>query len=315
VDAVEDEALGRAPLGERHPSRQARDVERPPLLVEQVERGHHLGHRRGEQRVGGAEPERPRGGVVGVDEAPVARLDGDPVGDVAEHDGEPLSRGLELVERTVPFRRGGDVRRDRQRQADLALAPGPGLAAVEHELAEEPAAVHERHEGERANPLGDDPVAEGREVDVVLDVRDEHRGGVDGAGGPGRMAGGEGAVPVGEAAPRPELHHAVLVREQDGGAVEAERVEERREGLLERVLEGRRVPDRVGEAVQDLEVDEARAQVLRGGIRNGHGSVERHASTPGVDGDVQSLPEVRRKENGAILPSLALVGTARASCV
>ena len=34
----------------------------------------------------------------------------------------------------------------------LGVAPGVRLVVVEHELAEQPAAVHERHEGERADP-------------------------------------------------------------------------------------------------------------------------------------------------------------------
>ena len=72
----------------------------------------------------------------------------------------------------------------------------------------------------------------------------------------------EAAVTVGEAPPRAEAEHAVVVTEQDRGAVGAGGLEERVERRLEHLVERPGAGDGVGKAVDGVEVAEPPAQFL-----------------------------------------------------
>jgi hypothetical protein len=120
---------------------------------------------------------------------------------------------------------------------------------------------------------------------------------IHGVRSPGRVTGRERAVGVREAAPRGEPHHALAVREQHGGAREAECGRQRGERLVQRLVDRARAADRVGEAVQHLEVDEARAKVLLRGLllRDTRGFVDRHSVNPPLVRRCQESAAVARK--------------------
>ena len=86
--------------------------------------------------------------------------------------------------------------------------------------------------------------------------------GSEASGDHGERPSVDAAVTVGEAAPRAEAEHAVVVTEQHRGAVGAGGLEERVERRLEHLVERAGAGNGVGEAVDGVEVAEPPAQFL-----------------------------------------------------
>src|SRR4029079_14051671 len=93
---------------------------------------------------------------------------------------ELLALCANLSRRLRPDGRGGEVIRNRQAEANLALLPRMPLRRVEHELAEEPPAVDERDEGKRCDAFAFDGLAQLRLEAGGGELLHEHRLGIDG---------------------------------------------------------------------------------------------------------------------------------------
>src|SRR5205823_13948493 len=118
----------------------------------------------------------------------------------------------------------------------------------EHELPEQPATAHERDEGERPDSLLAHHALERRLELRAGEIVDEHGLWVLDVRRPRRVPLGEGAVAIGEAAPGAAAEYALVVGEQDRGAIRARGFEERVERRLEHLVQSLRARDRVGEA-------------------------------------------------------------------
>ena len=132
-----------------------------------------------------------------------------------EQEREPGTRPFGFVLRLRPLDHRCEVVGDRPREQHFALTPAVRRVAVEHESAELLPASHERDEGQRGDPfLAHDPLERRLEA-AVGEILHENGLRVRGVGRPRRAPFGGGAVAVGEAAPRVEAEHAVVVTEQD----------------------------------------------------------------------------------------------------
>ena len=179
-----------------------------------------------------------------------------------EQEREPRARALGLVLYLRSLDDGCEVVRDRPREKHLAVAPVVRRVAIEHEPAELPATADQRDEREGCDPLLPHDALERGLVARTGDILDEDRLRVRHVGRPRRAALGVRAVAVGEAAPGAEAEHSLVVCEQHRGSVGAGRLEQRVESRLEHLVERRRAGDRVGEAVDGVEVAQPRAQLL-----------------------------------------------------
>ena len=122
--------------------------------------------------------------------------------------------------------------------------------------------MHERDERERADALLADDALEGRLEPGAGDVVHQHGRRFLDVPRPGRVPFGGGAIAVGQPAPGPEAEHAVVVGEQDRGAICPGRFEECVESRFEDLVERLRPGHCVGEAVAGVEVAQPRAQFL-----------------------------------------------------
>ena len=150
--------------------------------------------------------------------------------------------------------------RDGAAEPHLAGAPLVRLVVVEHELAEQPVAVHEWDEGESDDALGLDGPFEIRVEAGCGHVGDEHRQGVGLVLGPRRVAFRSRAVLVREPPRRAKAHHSGFVAQEHGGAIRLRGLEQRVDGFLEQLIESRRARDRIGYAVHRIHFADALAQ-------------------------------------------------------
>ena len=111
----------------------------------------------------------------------------------------------------------------------------------------------------------------------------ENRLGVDRVRRPGRVPFGLRAVRLGEPSRRLEAHDAVFVVQEDCAAIRAGGLDERLDRLVEELLEARRPGDRVGHAVQGVDLADALAQLFSlGDVPRGAKQV-RDLALPGVE--------------------------------
>jgi hypothetical protein len=166
------------------------------------------------------------------------------------------------------------VPRDRAHDLNLVVAEIMLVGVGEHVCADEPVAVDEGHEGDRADPLGLERGKELSERRLERDVRDEQRLGVHLVGPPRRIALDGRPVRDGDTVPDAEAHDAFVVEEEDGRARDADGVGHACERSLEQLVERRRAADLLREAVDGCEpvALQARAlvqaRVLDGGRRH-----------------------------------------------
>ena len=196
-----------------------------------VQRRALLGRERGEL-VGRVEACGARSGVVREQQAALAVRRGDPFLDRAQDARELPARLVQRLLRLRPLGHRSEVVRDRPREEHLAVAPVVRRVAVEHELPEQPATAHERDEGERPDSLLAHHALERRLELRAGEIVDEHGLWVPDVRRPRRVPLGEGAVAIGEPAPGTEAEHALVVGEQDRGAIRARGFEERVERRL-----------------------------------------------------------------------------------
>ena len=251
-------------LGAAQRLRRRQGVERQPsaLAVEHVVEPRPFARRERDELVAGREPDVPRRGVVGEQEPALAVRRGDPFIDRSQDARELLARLVQGELRPRPLGDRGEVVPDRPREQHLAVAPAVRRVAVDGDPPEQLAAPDERDEGERPDALlAHGPLERGL-VAGVADVLDEDRLGVVVFRLPRRAPFGVRAVAAGEAAPGAEAEHALVVGEQDRGAIRARGFEERVERRLEHLVQSLRARDRVGEAVDGVEVAQPPAQFL-----------------------------------------------------
>ena len=233
---------------QRTPAGEGRQGKRPAVLVEDVEAVEDRADRSAQQLLGGAEAERPHGGVVREQQVPVRTLGGHRVGHALEDRLELAARLLALL---LGLEAGGDVADHPGEHRRIRL-----FDAVHGQLDRELLAV--RPHARELHALADDAALAGLQVAPQPLAVARAQAGRDHE--LGELLADGGVLGVAEEALRRavELDHAALVVDRDDGV--QRRVEDRAlAGLAHahRLLRPQRleeladlVPERLGEPVE-----------------------------------------------------------------
>ena len=221
------------------------------LLVEPVGRDQH--RHRPAHRLVGRVAEQPHGAAVPRRDDAVAVLAVDRVVGGFDDGGELLGGALGLAPRRVgahALDRETEMARERDRDVDLRVGERVRRVKIGHELAEQPAVLGERDEGERRDAFGADGLCQRPGKLGSLDVGETDRRRIARLARPRRMAVDRTPVGVGEIAPGDEAHDAGIVEQQDRGALAAQRPDDRVERRLVHVLQRGGMLEALGEGIE-----------------------------------------------------------------